>query len=287
MTTEREREPPGSTPPAAVDIEAGSPPAETPKAAAMAIEEPYLEIAEIANRNPESGIHVSDIEKSTGLSSKEASTRLQLYGRNVLTPPPKMPEWKRFLLQFTNLFMVLLNTCGLLSVIAFALQSDKGDKTNLYLAIVLFAVVFMTCYLQFHEEGKAYKIMDSFSKMLAVSCTVIRDGKQQEVPVGDLVLGDLVLVKDGNKVPADLVLLLCRGLKTECSSLTGESEPISCSDHASKPETRIFECKNLAFSSSLCFDGMAIGLVVRTGDNTVSTPDGLTGYLGVCGNRLH
>lgn len=287
MTTEREREPPGSTPPAAVDIEAGSPPAETPKAAAMAIEEPYLEIAEIANRNPESGIHVSDIEKSTGLSSKEASTRLQLYGRNVLTPPPKMPEWKRFLLQFTNLFMVLLNTCGLLSVIAFALQSDKGDKTNLYLAIVLFAVVFMTCYLQFHEEGKAYKIMDSFSKMLAVSCTVIRDGKQQEVPVGDLVLGDLVLVKDGNKVPADLVLLLCRGLKTECSSLTGESEPISCSDHASKPETRIFECKNLAFSSSLCFDGMAIGLVVRTGDNTVSTPHGMTGYLGVCGNRLH
>ena len=271
----------------AVDIEAGSPPAETPKAAAMAIEEPYLEIAEIATRNRESGIHVSDIEKSTGLSSKEASARLQLYGRNVLTPPPKMPEWKRFLLQFTNLFMVLLNTCGLLSVIAFALQSDKGDKTNLYLAMVLFAVVFMTCYLQFHEEGKAYKIMDSFSKMLAVSCTVIRDGKQQEVPVGDLVLGDLVLVKDGNKVPADLVLLLCRGLKTECSSLTGESEPISCSDHASKPETRIFECKNLAFSSSLCFDGMAIGLVVRTGDNTVSTPHGLTGYLGVCGNRLH
>lgn len=235
----------------------------------MRIEEPYMDLADIAMLNRHSNINLLDVEKSGGLSSDEASTRLQLNGRNVLTPTPKMPAWKRFLLQFTNMFMVLLNTCSLLSVVAFLLQSDKGDKTNLYLAIVLFAVVCMTCYLQFHEEGKAYKIMDSFSDMLAASCTVIRDGTQKELPVGDLVLGDLVLIKDGNKVPADLVLLLCCGLKTECASLTGESKPISCTDHVSKPETWMFECKNLAFSSSLCFDGMAIGLVVRTGDDTV------------------
>jgi sodium/potassium-transporting ATPase subunit alpha len=124
--------------------------------------------------------------------------------------------------------------------------------------------------MQFHEEGKAYKIMDSFTKMLAAACTVIRDGKQLQIPVEDVAIGDLVLIKDGDKVPADLVLLLCRGLKVECSSLTGESEPITCSAQLSKKETRMFECKNLAFSSSLCFDGMAIGIVVRTGDKTVS-----------------
>jgi len=263
----------------AVDVETGVQPASTendkanedPATATPAIitlEEPYLTVDEIAARNLLSNINVSDIEKSGGLPSEEAAERLKQYGKNVLTPPPKMPEWKRFLLQFKNLFMVLLNTCGVLSLIAFLLQTDKADMTNLYLAIVLFLVVFLTCYLQFHEEGKAYKVMESFSKMLAVSSTVFRDGKQQEIPVSELVIGDLVLIKDGDKVPADLVLLLCRGLKAECSSLTGESEPISCNDHVSPKETRMFECKNVAFSSSLCFDGMAIGIVVRTGDNT-------------------
>jgi sodium/potassium-transporting ATPase subunit alpha len=236
--------------------------------AMLNIDEPYMEHAEIALKYPLSNINIADIEKSAGLCSEEAAERLKMYGKNELTPPPKMPEWRRFLMQFQNMFMILLNTCGFLSIIAFALQPDKSDRTNLYLAIVLFVVVFLTCFLQFHEEGKAFKIMDSFSKMLAVSCKVIRDGKQVEVPVGDLVVGDLVIIKDGDKVPADLVLLLCRGLKSECSSLTGESEPISCNDRPSKKETRIFECKNVAFSSSLCFDGMAIGVVVLTGDNT-------------------
>jgi sodium/potassium-transporting ATPase subunit alpha len=256
------------------DIEAGSPPADVDNATkqmVLTIDEAYMKLEEISTKNPESKINSSDVEKSYGLTSDKAEELLKLHGKNELTPPPKMPEWKRFLLQFKNLFMVLLNSCGVLSVIAFILQTDKADKTNLYLAIVLFAVVFMTCYLQFHEEGKAYKVMDSFAKMLATSSTVIRDGKQQEVPVANLVLGDLVLIKDGDKVPADMVLLLCRGLKAECSSLTGESEPIHCSDQESSFGTRIFECKNLAFSSSLCFDGMAIGLVVRTGDSTVST----------------
>ena len=256
-----------------MDIEAGSSPSgvdNATKQMVLSIDEAYMKLEEIASKNSESKINFSDVEKSYGLTSSKAEELLTIHGKNELTPPPKMPEWKRFLLQFKNLFMVLLNSCGVLSVIAFILQTDKGDKTNLYLAIVLFAVVFMTCYLQFHEEGKAYKVMDSFAKMLATSSTVIRDGKQQEIPVANLVVGDLVVIKDGDKVPADMVLLLCRGLKAECSSLTGESEPVHCSDQESPFGTRIFECKNLAFSSSLCFDGMAIGLVVRTGDSTVS-----------------
>ena len=65
-----------------------------------------------------------------------------------------------------------------------------------------------------------------------------------------------------------MVLLLCRGLKAECASLTGESEPITCTSRPSADGTRVSECKNMVFNSSLCFDGMAIGLVLRTGDNT-------------------
>lgn len=227
--------------------------------------EPYMEIEAIADLNPESRINLENIEKSAGLSSSEATNRLITYGKNGLTPPPRTPEWKLLLKQFQNTFLMLLSASGVLSVVAYAIA---GDITNLYLGIVLFVVVFLTGYGQYHEERKAFKIIDSFSLMLAKTCTVLRDGHQQTIEVEELVPGDLVLVKDGDKVPADMVLLLCRGLKTECASLTGESEPISCSDQVSVKGTRLIECKNMIFNSSLCFDGMAIGLVVRTGDKT-------------------
>lgn len=225
----------------------------------------YLEIKDIAQRHPESRIDVTNAENSSGLSSQEAEARLVTYGKNVLTPPPKTPEWLLLLRQFKNTFLILLNVSGVLSVVAYAVA---GDITNLYLGIVLFVVVFLTGYGQYHEESKAHKILDSFTKMLATTCEVIRDGAQQTVNVDLLVPGDLVVIKNGNKVPADMVLLLCRSLKTECASLTGESEPISCTDRPSPPDTRIYECKNMVFNSSLCFDGMAIGLVLHTGDRT-------------------
>jgi sodium/potassium-transporting ATPase subunit alpha len=227
--------------------------------------EPYMEIQAIAKIHPESRINLQNIEKSAGLSSSEAANRLINHGKNCLTPPPKTPEWKLLLKQFQNTFLMLLIASAVLSVVAFAIA---GDITNLYLGLALLAVVFLTGFGQYHEERKAFKIVDSFSLMLATTCTVLRDGQQQTVQVEDLVPGDLVMVKDGEKVPADAVLLLCRGLKTECASLTGESEPISCSDQVSVKGTRLPECKNLIFNSSLCFDGMGIGLVVRTGDKT-------------------
>lgn len=173
--------------------------------------EPYLSIPEIAQMHWESRIDLENIEKSGGLSEKVAQHRLAMYGGNRLTPPPRIPEWKRFLLQFKNVFLILLNVCGVLALVAFLLQRD--DFTNLYLAIVLFVVVFLTAFLQFHEEGKAYAIVDSFSKMLASNCTVIRDSKQLTIPTEQLAPGDVILIRNGDKVPADAVILLCRNLK--------------------------------------------------------------------------
>lgn len=251
------------------DVENGTPtPAgkeEESPATTKTLPELYLELKDIAERHPESHIDLTSVEHSQGLSSKEVEARLVTYGKNILTPPPKTPEWLLLLRQYKNTFLILLNVSGVLSVLAYVVA---GDITNLYLGIVLFVVVFLTGYGQYHEESKAHKILDSFTQMLAVTCEVIRDGSQQSVNVDTLVPGDLVIIKNGNKVPADMVLLLCRSLKTECASLTGESEPISCTDHPSPPETSIFECKNMVFNSSSCFDGMAIGLVLRTGDLT-------------------
>jgi sodium/potassium-transporting ATPase subunit alpha len=228
-------------------------------------QEPYLTLQELALLHRESNLDLSNLASSYGLTADEAAQRLELYGRNVLTPPPRMPEWKRLLLQFRNIFLLLLNACAVLSLIAFLLNQDK---TNLYLAIVLVVVVFFTAFLQFHEEGKALQVMDSFSKMLPSECRVIRGGQEINLTVDQLVPGDLVKILNGDRVPADVVLLVCRNLKAECSSLTGESLPISCNTGVSKESTPYFECKNVAFNSSLCFDGTALGLVIRTGDHT-------------------
>jgi magnesium-transporting ATPase (P-type) len=129
-----------------VDLEnggKGAPP--LPAAAAAPVkdtpQEPYMTLPEIAKVHADSHIDIGNIEASRGLSSKDAAVRLDLYGRNILTPPPKIPEWKRLLLQFTNMFLLLLNGCGVLSVIAYVLTKDH---INLYLAIVLFVVVFLT-----------------------------------------------------------------------------------------------------------------------------------------------
>lgn len=228
-------------------------------------EEPYLDLVSISIMHVDSNIVTDAVEKSHGLTEVEVQKRLERYGPNVLTPPPRMPEWKRFLLQFKNIFLVLLNVCAILSIVAFIISHDI---INLYLAIVLVVVVFFTGLMQFHEEGKAYKVIDSFSKMLASECVVIRDGKEKRAGTDQLVPGDLVKIMNGDRVPADLVLLLCRGLKTDCSSLTGESEPIPNNTTPSPAAKAFFECENVAFNGSLCFDGMAIGLVFRTGDKT-------------------
>jgi sodium/potassium-transporting ATPase subunit alpha len=227
--------------------------------------EPYLTLSEIAALHSQSNLDPLNLEASYGLSTSEAASRLAKYGPNKLTPPPRKPEWKRFVEQFFNVFLILLELCAVLSVVAFILN---GDRTNLYLAIVLVVVVFLTGLLQFHEEGKALAVMDSFAKMMASDCRVVRSGKEVTLPVDQLVPGDVVKVQNGDRVPADLVLLVCRGLKAECSSLTGESLPISCNTNTSAESTPYFECKNVAFNSSLLFDGTAMGLVIRTGDYT-------------------
>jgi P-type E1-E2 ATPase len=86
------------------------------------------------------------------------------------------------------------------------------DIINIYLAIILFVVVFLTAFIQFHKEGKAYAIINSCTKMLASNCTVIRDYKRQMIPVEQLALGDIILIQNGDKVPADAVILLCLNL---------------------------------------------------------------------------
>ncbi|KAG7382833.1 ATPase Na K transporting alpha [Phytophthora boehmeriae] len=227
----------------------------------------YADIDELAQKLGDSGINVGDIKKSRGLPSESIDSLRAAYGYNRLSPPARVPDWLLFLRQFLDMFMILLSAAGLLSLVAYLI--DTSVSINLYLSLVLFVIVIGTCTMTFLQQRSTSKVMDSFTKMLPQKCTVVRDGKSQLIPAEELVVGDLVWVRNGDKVPADIRILHCSNLKVENSSLTGESELVSLTSKAMDANVAALECKNVAFNGSLCFDGSALSVVLSIGDSTV------------------
>ncbi|KAE9032063.1 Sodium/potassium-transporting ATPase subunit alpha [Phytophthora rubi] len=229
--------------------------------------EAYVQVEELPARVPRSRILLTNVEQSQGLSSANVEEARKLCGFNRLSPPTTVPDYILFLQQFLDMFMILLTIAGLLSLIAYFI--DTSTTLNLYLSLVLFAIVVATCTITFLQARSTSKVMDSFKNMLPQQCTVVRDGVSQIIPAEELVVGDLVWVRNGDKVPADLRVLLCNNLKVENSSLTGESELIPITSDAQEESVAYLECKNVVFNGSLCFDGSALGLVLTIGDKTV------------------
>jgi sodium/potassium-transporting ATPase subunit alpha len=204
-----------------------------------------------------------------GLTKSKAEFLLQQNGANALTPPKRTPKWLIFLKQTTGGFSILLWLGSLFSIVAYLIQFSLDHETakdNLYLSIVLLVVVLVTSCLQYYQDAKSGKVMDSFKKMLPQQAIAIRDGNKQSIPVENLVVGDLVHVEMGSRIPADIRIITCSGLKVDNSSLTGEAEPLSRSPECTHDNP--LETKNIAFFSTFAVEGSATGIVVKTGDNT-------------------
>ncbi|XP_027489142.1 sodium/potassium-transporting ATPase subunit alpha-2-like, partial [Corapipo altera] len=135
---------------------------------------------------------------------------------------------------------------------------------QLYLGVVLAAVVIVTGCFSYYQEAKSSKIMDSFKNMVPQQALVIREGEKIQINAENVVVGDLVEVKGGDRVPADMRIISSHGCKVDNSSLTGESEPQTRSPeftHENPLETR-----NICFFSTNCVEGTARGIVISTGD---------------------
>uniref|UniRef100_A0A8B9E4Z6 H(+)/K(+)-exchanging ATPase n=1 Tax=Anser cygnoides TaxID=8845 RepID=A0A8B9E4Z6_ANSCY len=142
-----------------------------------------------------------------------------------------------------------------------------SNRGTLYLGVVLALVVILTGIFAYYQEAKSTNIMASFSKMIPQQALVIRDAEKKELPAEQLVVGDIVEIKGGDRIPADIRLISAQGCKVDNSSLTGESEPQSrsCDFTHENP----LETKNIAFYSTTCVEGTATGIVINTGDRTV------------------
>lgn len=200
-----------------------------------------------------------------GLTSSQAKKNLEKYGENKLTPPPEDPEWLKFLHTQTGFFSLLLWAGGILCFISYSL---RDERENLYLGIVLCFVVLATGIFEYFQERKSSDLMNSFKSLLPPKVNVVRDGKPAIVDSALLTPGDIVNIKAGDKIPADLRVVTCSAdCKVDQASLTGE--PDALKRRPAKTHDNPLETENLMFFGTLCPSGKATAMVVGVGDDTV------------------
>ncbi|KAI9562820.1 alpha subunit of putative +/K+ ATPase [Daphnia sinensis] len=228
----------------------------------LEIDDHIIPIADLYRRH--------NVNPETGLTSQQAKANLERDGPNCLTPPKTTPEWVKFCKQLFGGFSLLLLSGAILCFIAYAIEYSQNPEVlgdNLYLGIVLATVVVVTACFSYYQESKSSRIMESFKKMVPQTALVIRDGQKQTLKAEEICRGDIVEVKFGDRIPADIRIIEARQFKVDNSSLTGESEPQSRGPEFTNENP--LETKNLAFFSTNAVEGTAKGIVIGIGDNTV------------------
>lgn len=207
----------------------------------------------------------------TGLTDDEAAARLAANGPNALTPPQRQPEWVKFLRTMFSGFASLLWVAGILCLVAYGMEVASADydvpPDNLYIAGALLLVVFFTGIFTYYQQRKSSRIMESFARLIPPTAEVLRSGQVASIEARFLVVGDIVHIKGGDKVPADLRIIAASSLQVDNSGLTGESKAVSLSPESSDPN--LLEARNMAFFSTSVIQGNGRGIVVQTGDNTI------------------
>ncbi|EXI82799.1 MAG: Calcium-transporting ATPase [Candidatus Accumulibacter appositus] len=198
-----------------------------------------------------------------GLSAAEAAQRLLEFGSNELRVRKETPEIVKFLRQFGNFFALLLIVGSALAFFADYLQPGEG---NFYIGVALLAVVLLNALFTYLQEQQSERIMESFRNMLPSMISVQRDGQLARIEARLVVPGDVIVLEEGDRVPADGRLIEVNQLKVDHASLTGESEPqlrkVACT------HDKLMESRNMVFSGTLVQSGNGRALVYGTGMNT-------------------
>ncbi|MEL7978074.1 HAD-IC family P-type ATPase [Isoptericola sp. F-RaC21] len=193
-----------------------------------------------------------------GLSAADAAARLAEVGPNRLPPPEKDPLWKRILVHFDDVLIYIL----LVSAVLKAILGDWVDFTVILLVAVVNAAI------GFIQEGRAESALNGIRQMLSVHAEARRDGAWAKVDADDVVPGDVVRVRSGDRVPADVRLLRATNLRVEESALTGESVAASKRVDAVDAAAGVGDRTSMLFSGTLVAAGQGVGVVTATGERT-------------------
>ena len=173
----------------------------------------------------------------SGLSLEEAQKRLAQYGPNELVAKEKISAWAIFLEQFKSFLIIILLVAVVLSVIL-------GEAAD---AILIAVIVLFACGLGFIQEYRAEQAIEALKKMAAATASVLRDGKEIEIPAREVVHGDVILLRTGDRIPADARIIEAINLRTDEASLTGESVPVEKISDPLEGEENVGDRRNMVF----------------------------------------
>ncbi|TCI71379.1 MULTISPECIES: cation-transporting P-type ATPase [unclassified Exiguobacterium] len=199
-----------------------------------------------------------DTDIDQGLREETAKERIEQHGKNVLPEPKKDPKWLKFVRQFNDVLIYVLLAAAVIKVVL----------GHWYDSIVIALVVLIIGIIGYLQENKAEQALEGIKNMLSPSALVRRDSKRKEIEAEYLVPGDIVYLKPGDKIPADLRLITVENMKVEESALTGEAITVDKTLDPLEEKIGLGDRTNLAFSGTSVAAGTGSGIVIATGSKT-------------------
>ncbi len=206
-----------------------------------------------------------DTDIHRGLDESKARARLAHGGANELTSKPPIPAWRQFLKQFHDTLVILLLVATAISV---GLWVYERETALPYEALAIFAIVLVNAVMGYLQELRAETAVAALRATTAAEATVIRDGNRQRIAACTIVAGDLILIEEGDTIPADARLVQSVALQTAEAALTGESLPLT--KHAGEIDSTVAlgDQANMVFSGTTATYGRATAIVTATGMQT-------------------
>lgn len=193
-----------------------------------------------------------------GLSGAEAAKRAKQYGPNTIKARSSSSSVILFLRQFKSPLTILL-------IVAAVLSMALGDFSDA--AIILF-IILVSSILGFWQERGAVNAVNELLKMVQIRCCIVRDGKEQELPVEQVVPGDIIVLNAGDVIPADSLLLDSQELFIDEAAFTGETYPVEKHTGVITPDAPLSKRSNSLFMGSHVISGKAKAVVIKTGKQT-------------------
>ena len=200
-----------------------------------------------------------------GLSQDEARRRLERHGRNELAAEEPVPAWRRFLAQFQNILVLLLLAAALVSAGLWLVERDGALP---YEALAILAVVLLNALMGYVQQARAERAVAALRRMSAAQAKVLRDGEPQSIPAVEIVPGDVILIEEGDTIPADARMIRSTALEAAEASLTGESVPVPKNTAAIAGDAGLGDRRNMVYSGTAATYGHGRAVVTATGMRT-------------------
>ena len=204
----------------------------------------------------------------SGLSNGSIETMREAFGKNKISDQKKDSAFKKFILAFINPFTIILFILAGVSLFTEVILANSEDK-DFTGVIIISTMVITSGLLRFIQESRSDNAVEKLNEMVETTALITRDGISREIPVDEIVVGDLITLNAGDIVPADIRLIQAKDLFISQSSLTGESEPIEKIIVETSENILPLESKNLIFMGSNIISGSSKGIVITTGDETI------------------